>query len=125
MSVRAESASSGLDTLKLIVAILVLLGGIVGFYYYGDKGLVYRVFGVLFSTLAAIGIILSTAVGKEFMHFLREAQVEVRKVIWPTRQETMQSTLVVVALVFLVGLILWTLDAGLFWGVSLLTGQGK
>jgi preprotein translocase subunit SecE len=125
MNAKAESTSSGLDTLKLIIAILVLVGGIVGFYYFGDKGLVYRVIGVLFSTLTAIGIILTTTVGKEFMGFLREAQVEVRKVIWPTRQETMQSTLVVVALVFIVGLILWTLDAGLFWGVSLLTGQGK
>ena len=125
MNARAESTSSGLDTLKLIIAILVLVGGIIGFYYYGDKGLVYRVIGVLHSTLAAIGLILTTSVGKEFMGFLKEARVEVRKVIWPTRQETTQSTLVVVALVFIVGLILWTLDAGLFWGVSLLTGQGK
>jgi preprotein translocase subunit SecE len=125
MTARAESTSSGLDTLKLIIAILVLVGGIVGFYYYGDQALVYRVMGVLLTTLAALGLILTTAVGLEFLGFLKEARVEVRKVIWPTRQETMQSTLVVVALVFLVGLILWTLDAGLFWGVSLLTGQGK
>jgi preprotein translocase subunit SecE len=125
MNARAEPTTSGIDTLKLIIAVLVLASGIVGFYYYGDKALVYRVIGVLLSTLAAIGLILSTTIGKEFMGFLKEARVEVRKVIWPTRQETMQSTLVVVALVFIVGLILWTLDAGLFWGVSLLTGQGK
>jgi preprotein translocase subunit SecE len=104
---------------------VVLVGGIVGFYYFADKGLLYRVLGVLVSTIAAFGFVLMTSMGKEFMGFLKEARVEVRKVVWPTRQETMQSTLVVVALVFLVGLILWTLDAGLFWGVSLLTGQGK
>jgi preprotein translocase subunit SecE len=68
---------------------------------------------------------LTTTTGKSFMGFLAESRVEVRKVIWPTRQETMQSTMIVVALVFLVGLILWTLDAVLFWGITLLTGQGK
>jgi preprotein translocase subunit SecE len=125
MNAKSESAASGLDTVKLVLAIVVLVSGIVGFYYFADRGLLYRVLGVLISTIAAFGLVLTTAMGKEFMGFLREARVEVRKVVWPTRQETMQSTLVVVALVFLVGLILWTLDAGLFWGVSLLTGQGK
>lgn len=79
--------------------------------------------------LAAVGIalalVLSTAMGKSFMVFLKDARIEVRKIVWPTRQETTQSTLVVVALVFVVGLLLWTLDAALFWGVSLLTGQGN
>lgn len=125
MNAKAESASSGLDTVKLVIAIVILVGGIVGFYYFADKALLYRVWGVLLTTLAAIGLMLTTAMGLEFMGFLKEARVEVRKVVWPTRQETMQSTLVVVALVFIVGLILWTLDAGLFWAVSLLTGQGK
>jgi preprotein translocase subunit SecE len=80
---------------------------------------------VLATTLLAIGVMLTTTIGKSFMGFLAESRVEVRKVIWPTRQETVQSTMIVVALVFLVGLILWTLDAVLFWGITLLTGQGK
>lgn len=126
MSAREESTSfSGLDTARLVVAILILVGGIVGFYYFADKGLVYRVLGILAASIASIALILTTAMGKSFLGFLRESRVEVRKMIWPTRQETMQSTLVVVALVFLVGLLLWTLDAMLFWGVSHLTGQGK
>lgn len=125
MNARAESTSSGIDTVKLIIAILVLVGGIVGFYHFADKGLVLRVLGVVGTTISAIGIMLSTAIGKTFMGFLAESRVEVRKVIWPTRQETMQSTMIVVALVFLVGLMLWTLDAVLFWGITLLTGQGK
>lgn len=125
MNARVESSTTGIDTAKIVFAILILVGGIVGFYYFADKGLVYRVLGVMASTIAAIGIILTTVVGMRFLGFLKESRVEVRKVIWPTRQETMQSTLVVVALVFLVGLILWTLDAALFWGISHLTGQGK
>lgn len=125
MKARVESSASVLDTLKLILAVLVLVGGIAGFYYFADKSLLYRVLGVLGSALAALGLLLTTVMGREFMGFLRDSRVEVRKVIWPTRQETMQSTLVVVALVFIVGLVLWTLDAGLYWGVSLLTGQGR
>lgn len=126
MTARAESASSGLDTAKLVLAILVLVGGIAGFYYYAEKvGLLYRVLGMLATVGTASALILTTQIGKSLLMFLRDARVEVRKIVWPSRQETMQSTMVVVALVFIMGLLLWTLDAGLFWGVSLLTGQGK
>jgi preprotein translocase subunit SecE len=125
MTARAESTSSGFDTAKLILAILALIGGVAGFYYFADSGLAYRVLGMLAAVGVALALVLSTAMGKSFMVFLKDARIEVRKIVWPTRQETMQSTLVVVALVFVVGLLLWTLDAALFWGVSLLTGQGK
>jgi preprotein translocase subunit SecE len=126
MTARAESdASSGVDTAKLMLAVVVLVAGIIGFYYFGEKSLLYRVMGILLSTIVSFGLVLTTAIGKEFLSFLREARVEVRKVIWPTRQETIQSTMMVVVMVVLVGILLWTLDAALFWGISLLTGQGK
>jgi preprotein translocase subunit SecE len=80
---------------------------------------------MLAAAMASIALIMTTAVGKSFLGFLRDSRVEVRKMVWPTRQETVQTTLIVVALVFLVGLLLWTLDAMLFWGISHLTGQGK
>jgi preprotein translocase subunit SecE len=126
MTARAESdASSGVDTAKLIVAVVVLVTGIIGFYYFSEKSLLYRVLGVLLATIASFSLVLTAAIGKEFMAFLREARVEVRKVIWPTRQETIQSTMMVVVMVVLVGMLLWMLDAALFWGISYLTGQGK
>lgn len=125
MSAKADSSSSGIDTVKLVLAITVLVGGIVGYYHFADKSLIYRVLGVLLSVFLSMGLVLTTQLGRQFLGFLVEARVEVRKVVWPNRQETVQSTLVVVALVFLVGLILWTLDAGLFWGISRLTGQGN
>ncbi len=125
MSAKADSSSSGIDTVKLVLAITVLVGGIVGYYHFADKSLIYRVLGVLLSVFLSMGLVLTTQIGRQFLGFLVEARVEVRKVVWPNRQETVQSTLVVVALVFLVGLILWTLDAGLFWGISRLTGQGN
>ena len=125
MSAKADSSSSGIDTVKLVLAITVLVGGIVGYYHFADKSLIYRVLGVLLSVFLSMGLVMTTQLGRQFLGFLVEARVEVRKVVWPNRQETVQSTLVVVALVFLVGLILWTLDAGLFWGISRLTGQGN
>jgi preprotein translocase subunit SecE len=124
MAARAESGTSAFDTAKLVLAILLLIAGVVGFHYFSAYALLYRVLGVVGLSIAAFAILFTTAMGKSFLGFLREARIEVRKVVWPTRQETVQSTLVVVALVFLVGIILWLLDMALFWGISLLTGQG-
>jgi preprotein translocase subunit SecE len=125
MAARAESGGSALDTAKLVLAVILLISGIFGYYYFSEHALLYRVLGVIGFSLAAIAAVFTTAAGKEFLIFLKESRIEVRKVVWPTRQETVQATLVVVALVFLVGTILWLLDMALFWGVSHLTGQGK
>ena len=125
MAARAESGGSAFDTVKLVVAVVLLLGGVVGYYYFSEFGLVYRVLGLVGLAILSIAIILATAMGRSFLVFLSDARIEVRKMVWPTRQETVQATLVVVALVFLVGLILWLLDMALFWGISWLTGQGK
>ncbi len=125
MNARAESSSSVLDTVKLVLAVAIIVAGIVAFYQFADKALAYRALGVIAAVLTALAIAATTAIGRLFFAFLIDSRVEVRKVIWPTRQETMQSTMVVVALVFLVGLLLWTLDAVLYWGISILTGQGN
>jgi preprotein translocase subunit SecE len=124
MAARAESGASAIDTAKLVLSVALLLVGLVGFYYFADLPLLYRILGLVALAVAAIGVLFSTALGKSFLVFLREARIEVRKVVWPTRQETVQATLVVVALVFLVGLILWLLDMFLFWAIGLITGQG-
>jgi preprotein translocase subunit SecE len=115
--------SSVIDTSKLILSISLLVAGIAGFYYFSAYPTLYRVLGILVIGGVSVGIVLTTAIGRITASYLKESRQEVRKVIWPTRQETMQSTLVVVALVFIVGLILWLLDMVLFWGVGLLTGQ--
>jgi preprotein translocase subunit SecE len=123
MAVQAEPGTSAFDTVKMLFAISLLIAGIAGFYYFSDQVLLYRVLGVLGFAGMAVALLFTTALGKEIWGFLREARTEVRKVVWPTRQETLQATLVVVALVFLVGLILWFLDMVLFWGIGILTGQ--
>ncbi|MDD5034195.1 MAG: preprotein translocase subunit SecE [Methylococcaceae bacterium] len=123
MAAQAEPSKSPLDTAKLVLAISLLIAGILGFYYFSAWATVYRVIGILAVAGMAVALLFTTALGETIWGFIKESKVEVRKVVWPTRQETMQATMMVVALVFVVGLILWLLDMFLFWGVGILTGQ--
>jgi len=123
MAAQAESSASIVDTVKLALVVILLILGIVGFYYFASYALVYRVIGILVVFGLAVSLVYTTAIGKQAWGFINESKMEVRKVIWPTRQETMQATMLVVAVVFSVGLILWLMDMILFWAVGLLTGQ--
>src|SRR5690554_2618245 len=98
MKSKTTTEKSPLDTAKLVVAIALLLAGIGLFYYYEDASQLYRVLGLLAVALVAVGIAATSAVGRGLIGYGREARVELRKVVWPTRQETMQTTLVVVVM---------------------------
>ena len=124
MSIQAEASSSVFDVVKQMFSILLVVAGLAAFYYFSDYLLLYRVLGMVAIVILAFVIIMTTEVGRNFWSFLLEARQEVRKVVWPSRQETMQTTLMVFAMVFIVGLILWILDMFLFWGIRMLTGQG-
>ena len=116
--------SNKLDTVKLIVSLMILLAGIAGFYYYAEESLLYRVLGMVAVVMVAAGIALTTATGQAILSFGRESRAEVRKVVWPTRQETIQTTLMVVVAVIIIGIFLWIVDMLLLEAVQLLTGQG-
>ncbi len=113
------------DRIKLVLAVLVLFAGIGGYYYLGDKALVLRVLLVLGAFVAAAVIALQTETGRAAAAFTREALVELRKVVWPTRKETAQVTMVVMAMVIFVAIFLWFVDWMLLAGVKALTGQGS
>jgi len=113
-----------LDKLKLIISVVLIAAGIAGFYYYADQALLYRVLGLLAVLGAATGVALTTQVGGETIAFGRNAILEVKRSVWPTRAETIQTTLIVLVMVIIVGLILWLFDMFLLWAVKLLTGQG-
>jgi preprotein translocase subunit SecE len=116
--------SNKLDTFKLVIAVAILLAGIGGFYYYADVSLLYRVLGLVALAIVAVGIALTTGTGQAIVSFGRESRAEVRKVVWPTRQETLQTTLMVVVAVIILGIFLWLIDMMLLSGVQVLTGQG-
>jgi preprotein translocase subunit SecE len=119
-----EVVSNKLDTFKLLLAIAVLIAGIVGFYYYEAESLLYRVLGVVFAAGVAIAISATTVLGQNLIGFGREARMEVRKVVWPSRQETVQTTFMVIVAVIIIGIFLWLIDMLLAEAIQLLTGTG-
>ncbi len=125
MVARTDTEDTGkLDSLKFVIAIALLIVGIAQFYYFEGESLLYRVLALLGIVALAVGVVYTTRMGKGVWVFARDARTEVRKVIWPTRQETVQTTLLVVVVVILVGIMLWLIDMFLRWAVFFLTGQG-
>ncbi len=113
------------DRIKLIVALLLVAVAIVGFYYFSEYLMLYRVLGLLLVIGAALGLVLTTEMGRVSAGYVKDARTEVRKVVWPTRKETGQTTMLIMAAVVVVGIFLWLLDMGLLALVQLLTGQGS
>jgi preprotein translocase subunit SecE len=124
MNAKVESEGSRFDGFKLALAVLLMAGGIAGFYYFADQLLVVRVLGLLAVAGIAVFIAAQSSTGKSVLGFIAGAQSEVRRVVWPTRAETVQTTLAVLFIVLLVGIALWLLDMVLLWAIKLLTGQG-
>jgi preprotein translocase subunit SecE len=124
MNTQAEAATSVADVVKQVLSVVLVVAGVAAFYYFSEIQLLYRVLGLVVVVLASLGLVLATDLGQSIWSFVLESKVEVRKVVWPTREETTRTTMLVFAMVFIVGLILWLLDMFLFWGVRLITGQG-
>ncbi|MGC9457203.1 MAG: preprotein translocase subunit SecE [Halothiobacillaceae bacterium] len=122
MSENAARPSSGLDSAKLLVAVLVLIAGIAGFYWISSEPLFIRIALMIAAVAVALGITYTTAVGKGLWRFAVDSRAEVRKMVWPTRNEALQTTLVVFLLVILIGLFLWLVDSLLAWIVRSITG---
>jgi preprotein translocase subunit SecE len=128
MSSKAEERntkeqSKHLDALKWLAVAVIVVGGIYGYYHYsGDYPVIYRALALI--PVAAIAAYLAslTAQGGAFFSLMRESVVEMRRVVWPTRPETVQTTLVVVGFVFVTALVLWGLDAAFAKLVSAVIG---
>jgi preprotein translocase subunit SecE len=110
------------DTFKLLAAGTLILGALAAFYIFANFSLLARVIGLLAAAGAAVAIALKTEPGAETLEFIRGARSELRKVVWPTRAETTQTTLIVIAMVVIMGLLLWLFDILLLWLVRLVTG---
>jgi preprotein translocase subunit SecE len=115
---KTEQSTSAIDTFKLMTALLVLLAGVVGFYYFEEESQLLRVLGMLAVGVIAFLIAATSDVGRRSLGFVKDARVEVRKVVWPTRQETVQTTIAVLFMVVLVAIMLWLFDMFLGWSVS-------
>ena len=112
-----------INKIKLLVAFLLLAAGIAGFYLLADKATVIRILVVLAGIAAALAVLWTTAVGQQSLSFIAEAVAEARKVVWPTRKETVQTTLVVFVLVVIMAAFLAVVDIGFAYMVQWLMGR--
>jgi preprotein translocase subunit SecE len=103
------------DKLKLAVAALLVVAGIAGYYLLATQSFVLRILAVAAGIAAGIAVAWTSVLGQEFIAFSREALVELRKVVWPTRKETMQTTAAVFAFVVVMAVFLWVSDKSLEW----------
>jgi preprotein translocase subunit SecE len=124
MSAQTETSESGmLDTIKLLIAAAALVGGLYAYYYYETElAQAIRVLMVLGGTVAGIGIAMTSAQGRKLWHFIQGSRVEIRKVIWPTKQETTQTAIAVFVFTMIMMLFFWVLDTGLLWLTQKLVG---
>jgi preprotein translocase subunit SecE len=114
------------DKIKFLLVALIVVAAVGAFYYYGDDtSLLLRVMGLLAGIGIASVVFFQTAAGRQTWAYIGDARAEVRKVVWPTRKETVQTTLVVMVMVVVTAIILWVFDSILTWLVKMLTGQGS
>lgn len=125
MSTQVETTSSGVvEAVKWTAAIVLLVAATLGNQYFSTLSPVLRIGGVVLLALVALGIVLTTAKGQGFLGALKESRVELRKIVWPTRQETWQTTLIVLAVVVVTALLLWGVDSLFGWIISAIIKLG-
>ena len=112
MNAKVEQAPgvSAADIAKLVLAGAIAVAGFVGFYYFADAMKIVRVLGVLVALVAAGALVAITAPGRALVEFLRKSHLELRKVVWPTRDETIRSTGVIIVVVIIISIILGLID---------------
>ncbi len=110
-----ETVSSGADKAKLAAAVALVVGSVAAFYLLGKQGAVAQWGALLIGLVAAAGVFLVSESGRRLVAFGRDAWREVKKVVWPTRKETMQMTAYVFAFVVVMALFLWLTDKTLEW----------
>ena len=124
MSENTETQSSPFDMLKWLIVIALLGGVVAGNYIYEDQSVLYRAIAAVVLVAIAGFVASSTEKGSTFLTFAKDSRMEVRKVVWPTRQEATQTTLIVLAATVVMSLILWGLDGIIVRVVSFITGLG-
>jgi preprotein translocase subunit SecE len=112
------------DKVKLAAAIVIVIAGVTGYYVLANQATWMRWLPVVGSLVLAAVVVAFSRYGSEFRRFVELARIELRKIVWPTRQETLQTTLVVFGFVIIAGLFFWVLDLVLAWATKALTGTG-
>jgi preprotein translocase subunit SecE len=110
-----QTVSTPGDKLKIALAVVAAVAGVVGFYYLTGKPALVRAGALVAGLIVSAGILWTSATGRDFLNFAKEAVRETRKVVWPTRKEAMQITGIVFAFVVVMAIFLWATDKTLGW----------
>lgn len=126
MSVKPEieTGAGAADTLKLVLAIAFAMGGMAGFYWFAARPMYERVGMVLLGLVLGTVLAMWSAPGRGFWSMVEGSRTEVRRMVWPTRQETVQTTLALLVFVIILGVLMLLIDMGLAWAVEKLVGAG-
>jgi preprotein translocase subunit SecE len=124
METKVEEQPTFVDTVKLALAVAVVVVGLVGYYYLADSSQLLRVLTVIGALALAAGVTFWSLQGRLLWKFIQGSRIELNKVVWPTREETIQTTLVVLVVALFGGVFFWLLDLLLLWLTTRITGQG-
>jgi len=124
MDTKVDSKPTIADTALLLLAVAILVGSIVAYYYFDDQSALLRSIGVLVAFILGVWVAFQSAQGRTLWAFIQGSRVELRKVVWPTREEAVQTTIVVLVFAAIMGTFFWLLDTFLFWFTRFITGQG-
>jgi len=115
--------SSLIDTIKLLLSAAALFSGLFSYYYYLQVSLPLRVLMVLGGLFVGTAVAMSSFQGKQLFSFIQNSRIEIRKVVWPTNQETSQTTIAVFVFTLVMGIFFWGLDSFLLWLTRTLVGS--
>lgn len=121
MKAKDDESKPRLNLAKWIVALIIVAAGIVANQHFAAQALSLRLIGWLAIVGVVAGIIYTTTQGQQLWSFAGDSQIELRKVVWPTRPEVLQTTMIVIAMTVILGLLLWGVDTILLWAVGLIT----
>jgi preprotein translocase subunit SecE len=125
METKVEEQPTFVDTAKLALAIVIVLASLVGYYYFPDTSALLRTLGVLVAVALAAVVAFTSLQGRTLWKFIQGARVELNKVVWPTREETLQTTLVVLVVAVIGGVFFFLIDRFLLWITTTIMGQGS
>ncbi|SQD79221.1 preprotein translocase subunit SecE [Moritella yayanosii] len=121
MTSNTENQGKALETVKWVLVAIILIGTVIGNNIFSEESVLIRAVAVIIAAVIAGGIALQTSKGRNALEFASESRTEVRKVVWPTRQEAIQTTLIVLVVTAFMALVLWGLDGILVRVVAFIT----
>ena len=125
METKVEEQPTIVDTAKLGLAVAIVLAALVGYYYFGETSALLRALGIMLALALAAVVAFTSVQGRALWRFIQGARVELNKVVWPTKDETIQTTLVVLVVALIGGVFFFLIDRVLLWLTTSIMGQGS